>query len=281
MGRRRGRSIRSVSRVWVRSPHGLGLQVTPVRTLAVVADIHGNRWALEAVLDDLERRDVSEFVNLGDSVYGPLDPAGTARLLRKVDPPSVRGNQDRILVDPPEEIRGSPTYEYVRSSLTDEDLEWIAGHSRNPLELDGVLACHGTPTRDDDYLVEAVGPSGVELRGQAKLRDLLDAFEQAAVLCGHSHVPRLVQVGAGQVIVNPGSVGLPAYSDDSPYPHAMEAGSAHARYALLTKGPEGWDVDHVAVTYEWTRAAAAAEYNGRPDWGTWIRTGRATPNRQQ
>lgn len=255
--------------------------MTPGRTLAVLADIHGNRWALEAVLDDLERRNVDELINLGDSVYGPLDPPGTARLLREVDPRSVRGNQDRILVDPSEEIRGSPTYEYVQSSLTDEDLEWVSGHSRNPLQLDGVLACHGTPTRDDDYLVETVEPSGVKLHGQAELRDLLEPFKQPVILCGHSHVPRLVQVSSGQVIVNPGSVGLPAYTDESPYPHAMEAGSAHARYALLTGGSKGWDVAHVALTYAWTRAATAAENNGRPDWGTWIRTGRAAPDREE
>jgi hypothetical protein len=46
-------------------------------SLAVLADIHGNRWALEAVLADIRGRGIRAMVNLGDSLYGPLDPAGT------------------------------------------------------------------------------------------------------------------------------------------------------------------------------------------------------------
>ena len=76
-------------------------------------------------------------------------------------------------------------------------------------------------------------------------------------------------------IVNPGSVGLPAYTDDDPWPHAMEAGSPHARYAVLEHTRTGWRVDPVAVEYDWEAAARAAERNGRPDWAAWIRTGRA------
>jgi predicted phosphodiesterase len=40
--------------------------------LAVLADIHGNLPALDAVLDDLERRRVDGVVNLGDCASGPL-----------------------------------------------------------------------------------------------------------------------------------------------------------------------------------------------------------------
>lgn len=49
---------------------------------AVIADVHGTRWALEAVLEDLDRRDVDQVPILGDTLHGPLDPAGTSRLLR-------------------------------------------------------------------------------------------------------------------------------------------------------------------------------------------------------
>jgi predicted phosphodiesterase len=42
---------------------------------AVIADVHGNRWALEAVLDDIARRGIRDIVNAGDHLSGPLDPA--------------------------------------------------------------------------------------------------------------------------------------------------------------------------------------------------------------
>ena len=76
----------------------------PTSPIAVLADIHGNRWALEAVLEDIRRRGIREMVNLGDCLYGPLDPAGTARLLLELDMPAVRGNEDRILLDEPERL---------------------------------------------------------------------------------------------------------------------------------------------------------------------------------
>jgi predicted phosphodiesterase len=40
--------------------------------IAVIADIHGNLPALEAVFVDIERRDVDQIINLGDCVSGPL-----------------------------------------------------------------------------------------------------------------------------------------------------------------------------------------------------------------
>ena len=42
------------------------------QTFAVLSDIHGNRWVLEAVLDDIRRRGIRDLVNLGDCLYGPL-----------------------------------------------------------------------------------------------------------------------------------------------------------------------------------------------------------------
>lgn len=257
--------------------------------IAVLADVHGNRWALEAVLADLDHRGADAVVNLGDSLYGPLDPRGAARLLRKLDPPSVRGNQDRLLLEatgraPAEGVPagdGSPTFRHVTEALTDPDLDWLAAHSPDPLEVDGALACHGTPERDDEYLLEVVGAAGVGLRSPPKLRDRLSRWESSVVLCGHSHVPRIVRAGQDRLVVNPGSVGLPAYTDEAPHPHAMEAGSPHARYAILERRPEagrtaeGWTVEQISVVYDWERAAAAARENGRPDWAAWLRTGRA------
>jgi len=71
--------------------------------LAVLADIHGNVLALEAVLADLEHRKVDDVVNLGDCVSGPLSPRETAHLLMRLDWPTIRGNHDRWVTDwPPE-----------------------------------------------------------------------------------------------------------------------------------------------------------------------------------
>ena len=93
------------------------------------------------------------------------------------------------------------------------------------------------------------------------------------MLCGHSHVPRIVTVG-GVLVVNPGSVGWAAYSDTQPAPHAVEVGSPHARYALLTHTGAGWSPELRAVPYDWDAAARQAERHGRPDIAHAARTGR-------
>ena len=64
--------------------------------IAVLADTHGNRLALDAVLIDLERRGGAErTVNLGDCVSGPLWPAETMERLATLDALTVLGNHDR------------------------------------------------------------------------------------------------------------------------------------------------------------------------------------------
>jgi len=68
-------------------------------SLAVLADIHGNSFALAAVLKALKLRGVSRLVNVGDTFYGPLDPGGTWDILKELDLSTVLGNQDRILLE--------------------------------------------------------------------------------------------------------------------------------------------------------------------------------------
>ncbi|MDO4693121.1 MAG: hypothetical protein Q4A62_00620 [Eikenella sp.] len=82
--------------------------------------------------------------------------------------------------------------------------------------------------------------------------------------CGHTHIPRSLHVDGCQ-IVNPGSVGLPAYDDDQ-LPHRVENGSPHARYALVAQAAEGWTVALHSVPYDHPAAAAKAQQENRPDW---------------
>ena len=74
--------------------------------IAVIADIHGNRLALEAVLDDIAQQSVDGTFNLGDLVSGPLEPNWVADILMDIDIPTVRGNHERELIDnPPDRLK--------------------------------------------------------------------------------------------------------------------------------------------------------------------------------
>jgi predicted phosphodiesterase len=242
--------------------------------LAAVADIHGNRWALEAVLADARLRGAERLLNLGDVLYGPLDPGGTAELLTSLGFPSttVLGNEDRVLLEPGCCSSPSDTLRYSLDSLPAAALQWLGGVPKTA-QVGRALLVHGTPDADDEYLLEAVDAQGVRPRRPEEVGGMLSGIDATLVLCGHSHLARCVQVPGGPLVVNPGSVGLPAYSDALPFPHAMEAGSPLSRYALLEPAGDDWRVDFVAVPYDSEAAAEHAEGNDRPDWARALRTG--------
>jgi len=241
-------------------------------SLAVIADVHGNRWALEAVLQDIDRRGIQQIVNLGDHLTGPLDPVGTADLLMKRGMLNICGNDDRGLFSPQEEL--SLSQAYTREQLAPAHLHWLHSLPDTAVITDEVFACHGD-LFNAPYLLEQVEASGVFLRDTRAIEASVAEIAHPVILSGHSHVPRTVALPQGRLLINPGSVGLPAYTMDTPVPYAMEAGSPHARYAILNKTLNSWQVEHIQVPYNSAYAANVARSNQRSDWAEWLSTGRA------
>lgn len=242
--------------------------------IAVVADIHGNVRALRAVMDDLKQVAPDTVVNLGDCVSGPLEAAETADVLISLAWVTIRGNHDRHLLDRPVEQMGSSD-KAAAGELKNHHSAWLSTLDAT-VELEDLLLCHGTPDNDSVYLNETVEPDGrVRLATQGELSRRLDGASARVILCGHSHMARLMSLDDGRLIVNPGSVGLPAYTDGGPVKHSMEMGAPHARYAVLErrKASEPWQVSFRVVPYDWNGAAARATSKGREDWAHWIRTG--------
>ena len=243
--------------------------------IAVVSDIHGNHHALAAVLADIDRRGIERIVNLGDSLYGPLDPRRTVEMLLEREMTTVRGNEDRILCD--ESAVGNPTVRYCRAMLSDRHLAWLESRPVAAV-IEGEIVCfHASPTNDTEYLLWEVTPEGAVERSPEEIARRLGAWPGMVVLCGHDHVPRTLRLPGGELLVDPGSVGCPAYDDGTPHPHVMESGSPAARYAALRRERGNWGVEQVSVRYDYEAAARLAERNGRGDWAAWLRTGLASP----
>jgi predicted phosphodiesterase len=123
--------------------------------IAILADIHGNILALEAVLTDLPSRKVDKLINLGDCVSGPLWPRETAELLMRLSWPTVRGNHDRWVTDwPPDKHYRSDAFAY--QALESSQLAWLRALPATLEVGDEVFACHGRPDDDNAYLLENV-----------------------------------------------------------------------------------------------------------------------------
>ena len=139
--------------------------------------------------------------------------------------------------------------------------------------LAGLRCVHGTPGSDLQYLLETVVPNGLRVATDDEVTQRLAGLQTELLLCGHTHLPRDRRLGTLR-IVNPGSVGLPAYDDIHPHPHVVETGSPHARYAVVERLADAWRVSLRAVAYDWETAARQAEANGRGDWADALRSGR-------
>jgi glutamate mutase epsilon subunit len=82
-----------------------------------------------------------------------------------------------------------------------------------------------------------------------------------------------VRSGSGQLIVNPGSVGLPALETTTPFPVQVETGSPDARYAIIQERAGGWVAELISVPYPHAAMADLARSRQRPDWACALRSG--------
>ena len=187
-------------------------------TILLLADIHANLVALEAVLADAGR--VDAIWVMGDTVgYGP-DPSDVLALLRERDATLVAGNHDRAAATG----QGIDLFNTVAAAAARLHREWLTAQERDALAAlpltrtaDGFTLCHGS-LRDPiwEYVVSA---------GQA---DATLALASTPHCCnGHTHVPVVFRASAppttpsldapirleGRCLVNPGSVGQPRDGD--------------------------------------------------------------------
>lgn len=233
-------------------------------TVAVISDVHGNAWALDAVLADARAQGATTFLDLGDTLDGPLDPARTAERLMALGALTVRGNHDRLML----EGGGAPIGAVQR--------DWLATF---PLvaEHEDIVLFHGSLRDDLECLVDDCAPDGTRTRGVEEIAAMVEGIDARLILCGHTHVPRLIELPDGRWVCNPGSVGLQAYREHAAPAWAIGSGSPHARYALLHRADGRWRVAHRCVAYDWAAAAAAARAAGRDDWAGPLLTGWPDP----
>ncbi|TCU43948.1 Icc-related predicted phosphoesterase [Curtobacterium sp. PhB42] len=242
--------------------------------IAAISDVHGNVFALEAVLDEISSLQIDLIVNLGDLLSGGVRPAETADLLMRTPAVTVRGNHERQLLELPRD-QMSRSDSLAADEITATHRQWIASLPARVVPVPGVLAFHGAPDDDLVYLLETVTPDGVRAATMDEVVARLGGLpDERLLLCGHTHLQRQLRLSNGALVVNPGSVGWPAYDDDRPHPHVIEAGSPEARFAVIEDVAGSWEATFYSVAYPIETAAEVARANERPDVEYALRTGR-------
>ncbi len=222
--------------------------------LALLADIHGNLPALEAVLRDVDAVGADAIWVAGDHVgYNPW-PNEVIQVLRDRKVKAIRGNHDRAALTGDTSWFNEVAAEAIRWTrivltpasvgyLTSlEDRSWAA------LPHGTVAMYHGSPRNDDEYVMPWAADEHLVRMANAPF-----------VVLGHTHVPMAFSSRYG-ILVNPGSVGQPRDRDP------------RAAWALLDTATGG--VGQRRVAYDIGAVVAAihkvglpAELGARLRWG--------------
>lgn len=234
--------------------------------IAVIADIHGNFDALQAVLQDCTREKVEKIFSLGDNIgYGP-EPGKVIQTLIEQKVISILGNHEYALIDPGYMSRLNPSaqksLEVNLALMSQRDKEYSSGLTPFLIQHDALLV-HGCPPKSTTAYLFDPGPH--------LLAKVFGSFAEKIGFYGHTHVFELFEYdGTGgkrkdlvmgnyllapenRYLINPGSVGQPRDNINN-----------KAKYLL-------WDLDKgtvsfKAVAYDIKATAAKIKALGLPDF---------------
>jgi predicted phosphodiesterase len=219
--------------------------------IAIVSDIHGNRHAFEAVLDDIERSECEELWCLGDLVGYGADPDACVQLAREHAAICLAGNHDLgVCGDIPLEqfSKGAAlAAQWTIDTITATTRDFLC--KLEPLKLDEDVGLYHASPRDPvwEYVLSSL---------QADL--CLDVQNHRVCLIGHSHVAlsfsrypgepatgqtresgEELDIGDGEWLINPGSVGQPRDGDPRAAWLELDLSNSVARYRRIEYDIEG------------------------------------------
>ncbi len=195
----------------------------------ILADIHGNSEALDAVLERARADGYDEVLVLGDLVGYGAGPNEVVETIRELTPTGkvIRGNHDKVVGDLEDGWNFNSVAlaaaQWTRRNLTPENLDYVVSLRPGPVMTEtGLVICHGSPRDEDEYLLSVeqatevfrVHPHVLTFFGHTHIPSLFvddgDKVSVAVVEGEHAAVP--VERGM-RYLVNPGSVGQPRDQD--------------------------------------------------------------------
>ncbi len=223
----------------------------PYRRIAVFGGVYNNHRALEALLDDAERRGAEALYCLGDlGGFGP-NPEKVRPLLEQGAVATIQGNYEESLAsgredcncgytDPRDNHFARLSYGYTERNCSEAFKGWMGGlptRRRVAVGQRELLLVHGSPRRINEFLFESATPVPF-------LETLLDQERCDAILCTHTGLQWHRRLPSGRDAVNVGVLGRPAND-----------GRTNVWYALLEErelpsGKSDLDVELVPLAYD-------------------------------
>jgi putative phosphoesterase len=226
--------------------------------ITVFGDIHANLPALEAVLNDMDARGLTQRYCLGDLVGYGTEPNAVIERIRSLGIPTIMGNYDQgvghssddcgcAYKAAEDEARGKRSIAWTNAHTSDDHKAFLRDLPASiPLQLEGlrILLVHGSPRKVNEYLYED--------RPTESIERILDQAEADVLVCGHTHLPYHRRLPSGRHIINAGSVGKP------------KDGDPRAGYITLSVRDGDLHAEFIRVPYDVERAATAIEASDLP-----------------
>ena len=234
--------------------------VTDLR-LAVLSDVHGNAFALEAVLQGIRAASPDLILNLGDQIEGSADPARAYAMQAALGAVEVRGNnEEKLWPGGRRDALARQIGAWLETQLGAAELGRLAALPLTAtLESGQVMACHGTPESPWEMLLwhwqfadqrtgnAETGEGFYRARDPRELLSMVRPLGVQVLVCGHTHRCGATRVG-DTLVVNTGSV-----SD-------QVDGDPRARWTLLERRGGHWSAEFRTVPYD---VAAAVTWSRR------------------
>ena len=219
----------------------------PYVKIGVIADVHANLNALEAVFEDAKSRGITVFLNAGDVVGFGAFPNEVVEALYSRNALSVIGNLDLEVLDKNKKGKGLKKFstEFARKELKKSHETYLrALPFKAELEVarKKLLMIHGTPDAVDEHLLH---DAPIE-----RFQEIAKTSRADVIIVGHSHEQFTKEVD-GALFINPGSVGRPG------------DGNPQAAYAEITSNP--FSVELIRVNYDVEAAADGLRRRGAPE----------------
>jgi predicted phosphodiesterase len=244
--------------------------------VVLLADIHGNLVALDAVLDAIEDERFDLLVCLGDVAELGAQPSETIARLRELRCPVVLGNTDahagagtaRTEHSDGDEAIVIDVDRWTLDQLSAHDLDFLNSlppmHRVDPM---GLLCYHGSPHSFNDRIVPTTSDGQIAEW----------ATDVAPIMAGgHTH-QRMVRHWENSLIVNPGSVGLALRRPGSGMvweqvidPTADAIFTPWAEYAVLEVVDGAQSVELLRARFDLDAAFDAARANDMPHLDWWM-----------
>lgn len=208
--------------------------------IGILADIHSNILALNAVLVDAQINGVDHFLIAGDLIGDGPCPQEVLRRIQELGAWVVLGNRDADVLQFHKgmfpqwnEYKQMAAMLWTAKQLGGDDLEYLRSLTDSiRVDIEGcerIRLVHGSPFHIYEHLFREQYPE--------RIQNALEGISENILICGHTHEPwhQMIQ---GKIIINPGAVGVHFNQEQA------------AEYAIMTIDQGKWSVEHRRVCYD-------------------------------